>query len=116
MEKITLDAQKKKIGRVASEAAKILMGKNRPDYVRNAIPKNVEVHIVNTSKADVNLKKRDEKLHARYSGFPSGITIETVGHVIDTKGYKEVFRRAVHGMLPRNKLRAKMMKQLKISE
>jgi large subunit ribosomal protein L13 len=101
--------------RIASEAAKLLMGKNTPVFVRNAAP-NVEVEIINTSKADINEKKREEKLHPRYSGYPSGITIPTVGHTIEQKGYKEVFRQAVYGMLPRNKLRAKMIKHLKISE
>jgi large subunit ribosomal protein L13 len=61
-------------------------------------------------------KSMQEKLHARFSGFPSGITVETVGQVIGKKGNKELFRRAVDGMLPRNKLRAKMIKNLKITE
>ncbi|MBX4198380.1 uL13 family ribosomal protein [Candidatus Parcubacteria bacterium] len=113
--KYILDAQGKKIGRVASEAAKLLMGKNSPEFVRNAAPE-VEVEIINASKADVPVKKMDEKLHARFSGFPSGITVETVGQVIGKKGHKELFRRAVHGMLPRNKLRAKMIRHLKITE
>jgi large subunit ribosomal protein L13 len=117
MEKYTLDASNKKIGRIASEAAKLLMGKNRTDFVRNAIP-NVEVEVINTSKADISVKKTEEKLHPRFSGYPSGITIETVGQVIANKhkGYPEVFRQAIYGMLPRNKLRAKMMKHLKITE
>jgi large subunit ribosomal protein L13 len=113
--KHTLDAQGKKVGRVASEAAKILMGKNTTDYARNIAP-NVQVEIINANKADVSLKKRAEELKARYSGYPSGIVTPTVGQVIDQKGMKELFRRAVDGMLPRNKLRAKMIKNLTISE
>jgi large subunit ribosomal protein L13 len=113
--KYTLDAQDKKIGRVASEAAKILMGKNTVTYARNAVP-NVEVEIINASKAEVDLRKYSVELKARYSGLPSGIQTDTVGLVIAKKGKKELFRRAVSGMLPRNKLRAKMIKRLKISE
>src|SRR5689334_5666868 len=106
MEKYTLDATGKKIGRVASEAAKLLMGKNTTTFVRNAIPE-VEVAIINTSKADISVKKTQEKLHARFSGFPSGITVPTIEHTIAKKGHKEVFRLAVSGMLPKNKLHAK---------
>lgn len=115
MEKFTLDAENKKIGRVASEAAKLLMGKNLTTFVRNAIP-SVAVEILNTSKADVDTKKLGEKLKPRYSGYPSGIKVPTVGEVIGKKGYKEVFRQAIYGMLPKNKLRNQMMKNLTISE
>lgn len=113
--KYTLDAQNKKVGRVASEAAKLLMGKNTTEYVRNAIP-NVDVEIVNAGKADVSAQKMGNALKARYSAFPGGLTEETVEQVIKNKGYRELFRRAVDGMLPRNKLRSKMMKNLTISE
>lgn len=113
--KHTIDATNKKIGRVASEAAKLLMGKNSVSFVRNEAPQ-VEVEIVNAAKADVDAKKLSEKLHARFSGFPSGITVETVGHVIEKKGHKELFRRAIKGMLPKNKLQAVMMRNLKITD
>src|SRR4051812_40929971 len=113
--KHTLDATNKKVGRVASEAAKLLMGKNLTTFARNAIP-NVEVEIINAGKADVGMQKMGEKLKARASGYPGNLITPTVADVIAQKGYKELFRRAVDGMLPRNKLRAKMIKHLKISE
>jgi len=113
--KYTLDAQGKKIGRVASEAAKLLMGKNETTFVRNAAP-DVQVDIINTSKADISVKKMEEKLHPRYSGYPSGIKIPTVAYVIEKKGHPELFRQAVYGMLPKNKLRSRMMKRLHISK
>jgi large subunit ribosomal protein L13 len=113
--KYTLDAQNKKIGRVASEAAKLLMGKNSEEYARNIVP-IVEVEIINTSKADINPKKMEQELKASYSGLPSGIKVPTVGHIISKRGYSEIFRKAVYGMLPGNKLRPKMMKHLSITE
>jgi large subunit ribosomal protein L13 len=113
--KYTLDAQGKKVGRVATQAAVLLMGKNTLAFVRNAAP-NVEVEIINTSKADIPLNKLGTELKATYSGYPSGIKVKTVNQVLDKKGAKELFRHAVSGMLPRNKLRAKMMRHLKISE
>jgi large subunit ribosomal protein L13 len=113
--KHTLDATNKKIGRVASEAAKLLMGKNTTDFARNTITE-VEVEIVHASKADVPTTKLKEEMKASYTEYPSGIKTPTVGSIIQSKGHKELFRRAVSGMLPRNKLRSKMMKHLKISE
>ena len=112
--KHTLDAQGKKVGRLASEAAKLLIGKNTVEFARNIAP-NVQVEIVNAAKADVNVKKMSEKLHPWYSGYPSGIKVPTVGQVIAKKGHKELFRQAIYGMLPHNKLRARMMKHLTIT-
>jgi large subunit ribosomal protein L13 len=113
--KHTLDAQNKKVGRVASEAAKLLMGKNSTAYVRNAAP-SVTVEIVNASKADITVKKQANVLKARYSGYPGGLVQETVAHVIEKKGVSELFRKAVYGMLPSNKLRSRMIKNLKVTE
>ncbi len=115
MQTFTLDAKNKKVGRLASEAAKLLMGKNTVEYTRNNIP-DVKVAIVNASKADVSAKRKKSEVHPRYTRYPSGLIIETVGRVIEVKGYKELFRKAVYGMLPGNKLRAQMMKHLTISE
>ena len=113
--KYTLDAQGKKIGRVASEAAKILMGKNSPDYAPNKEPEAL-VEIINASKADVSQSKLKENLQSRFSGYPGGITTETIGQVLASKGHTELFKRAVYGMLPSNKLRSKMMQNLTISK
>ncbi len=111
----TIDAQNKKLGRVASEAAKILMGKNRADFVRNAIP-DVKVKITNASKADILNKKLQEKTYKSYSGYPGGLKERKMKKTVDDKGYKEAFRKAVYGMLPTNKLRPKMIKNLIITE
>ena len=113
--KYTLDAENKKVGRVATAAATLLMGKNTTEYVRNAIP-NVQVEIINAAKADISLKKQAQKLKSRYTTYPSGIITPTVAHVIEKKGHEELFRLAIYGMLPSNKLRSRMMNNLKISE
>jgi large subunit ribosomal protein L13 len=115
MRKFTLDAQGKKIGRVASEAAKLLMGKDAPDFARNTIAP-VEVEIINASKADISAKRMKKDLHPRYSGYNSGLSIQTVEQVISKKGHKEVFRKAIYGMLPINKLRPRIMKHLTIKD
>jgi large subunit ribosomal protein L13 len=111
----TLDAQGKSVGRVATEAAMKLMGKNTPAYKPNVAP-DVSVRIVNAAQANISEKKKDEKTYERYSGYPGGLKSSTMGEVIAKKGYAEVFRMAVKGMLPKNKLQAVMMKHLTVEE
>jgi large subunit ribosomal protein L13 len=111
----TIDAQGKKLGRIASQAATLLMGKNRADFVRNAIP-DVKVQILNASKLSVTNRKMDEKIYKNYSGFPGGLKERTMKKVVSDKGLKESLRIATKGMLPKNKLRDRMMKNLIITE
>jgi large subunit ribosomal protein L13 len=116
MKKIyTIDAQAKKIGRISSEAAKILMGKTSTDYAPNKVA-DVEVRIINAGKADVNEKKKADKKYTRFTGYPGGLIITDLGHLIEKKGMSEAFRIAVEGMLPKNKLQARMMKNLVVTE
>lgn len=110
-----LDASGKKVGRIASAAAKLLMGKQTTRFVRNQLS-GVSVEIVNAGKADISPRKMGEDLKASFSGYPSGIKTPTVGYIIEKKGARELFRRAVAGMLPKNKLQKDMLKHLKITE
>jgi len=113
--KKTIDATGKKLGRVASEAAIFLIGKDKADYARNKVS-GVAVEIVNASKADINEKKLLDDKYVRYSGYPGGIKSPTMKNVIQKKGYTEIFTLAVYGMIPSNKLRAKIMKNLTVKE
>jgi len=113
--KYTLDAENKKVGRIATKAAEYLMGKNLPDFKRNTIP-SVQVEIVNTSKAIIDEKKMSQKTYSRYSGYPGGLKQPNMKEVISKKGYSEVFIEAISGMLPKNKLRAPMLKNLIVKE
>ena len=110
-----IDAQNKRLGRLASEAAIILMGKNRADFVRNAIPE-VKVKIRNAGKIFVTNKKKNDTIYKNYSGYPGGLRERTMKKIISDKGMKEVLRIAIRGMLPKNKLRDRMMKNLIITE
>lgn len=111
----TIDAEGKKIGRVSTEAANILMGKNDPSFEKHvAVP--VKVHIVNASKADISEKKANNKKYTRFSGYPGGLKEESLRKLIEKKGYGEAFKKAVYGMLPGNKLRAVRMKNLIVTE
>ncbi len=111
----TIDAKGKKLGRIATQAAVFLMGKDTPAYRRNEEP-NVKVHIINTSKAALTEKKQDEKLYRRYSGYPGGLKTKSLKQVTHKKGFKQIFEDAIYGMLPTNKLRPRMMKNLIITE
>ncbi|MDP3996629.1 MAG: 50S ribosomal protein L13 [bacterium] len=113
--KHTIDAQDKKIGRVASEAASILMGKNSPSFRKN-ISGESEVLILNASKADVTLKRKKETEYVRYSGYPGGLKIENMSSYMKRHGFAGVIRKAVQGMMPKNKLHKGRMKRLVINE
>jgi len=111
----TINATGMVLGRVASEAAKILMGKNNPDYTPNLSPKN-KVVIDNVSKTKMTEKRIKNTPHERYSGYPGGLKISINEKIIAQKGYSELYRLAVYNMLPANKLRALMMKNLTLNE
>lgn len=111
----TIDASGKILGRVASEAANYLMAKNQVDFVKNKVA-DVKVEIINASKTKASEKRVKETQHERYSGFPGGLKFATNEKIIEKKGWAGLYELAVYGMLPNNKLRAQMMKRLKITE
>lgn len=110
----TIDAAGKSLGRVASQAAKTLMGKTSPHYVPN-IRSEVKVLIVNAGKLSLPEKKRLGKKYTAYSGYPGGLKTEQLGALSARKGHGEPLRRAVERMLPRNALRLARMKNLIIT-
>jgi len=109
-----IDAAGKRLGKVATEAATILMGKDAPDFAKNLVA-DVAVKIENASKLDVPEKKKGE-IYQSYSGYPGGRNEETLEHLGKRLGYAEVVRRTVNGMLPKNKLQARMMMNLEVTE
>lgn len=115
IEQHVLDASGQRLGRIASEIATLLMGKHRTDAVRNVVPP-VKVKVEHAKKLMIEERKRGQKTYTRYSGYPGGFTRFTMQKLIERKGYSEVLRKAVYGMLPSNRLRAKRMKNLTVSE
>ena len=111
----TIDASGKTLGRVASAAAKALMGKNSPDSVPNKVS-DVLVYITNASKTKMSEARMKETLHETYSGYPGGFKLHTNEKIVKNKGWKGLYELAVYGMLPSNKLRPLMMKRLTINE
>ncbi|HVU79950.1 MAG TPA: 50S ribosomal protein L13 [Candidatus Paceibacterota bacterium] len=112
---ITIDATNKTLGRVASEAAKAILGKNKATFAKNIVM-GEPVTVTNASKIKVSGDKALQKEYIRYSGFPGGQKIENYSMLTARRGHGEVIRRAVLGMLPKNKLQAKRIKLLTIQK
>jgi large subunit ribosomal protein L13 len=113
--KYTIDAQGKKIGRIASEAAALLMGKSLASFAKNTVAE-VKVTIANASKADVTAKKKVSDKYVTFTGYRGGLNSESLGELIERRGMSEVLSRAVYRMLPNNKLRDLRFKNLNITE
>ncbi len=110
----TINAEGKRLGVVATEAATYLLGKDQPDFTKNLVAP-VKVTITNASKLDMSEKKKDA-IYQSYSGYPGGRNEESFAHLAERRGVAEPIRRTIKGMLPRNKLQAVMMKNLIITE
>ncbi|MEK7182193.1 MAG: 50S ribosomal protein L13 [Patescibacteria group bacterium] len=115
MEVYTIDAKDKKLGRLASKLAVLLMGKNLRNYKKNIVS-DVAVAVINASKMKLDPKKISNKRYPHFSGYPGGLRKESAEKVIKEKGNAELIKKAVRSMLPNNRLRPDMMKKLKISE
>lgn len=115
--KHTIDASGKTLGRVASVAARALLGKNEVEFTKNNIA-DVQVYITNAGKTKMTEKRMLETQHETYSGRPGGLKFKTNAKILAQKGkgVAELYRLAVYNMLPNNKLRPRMMKRLTITD
>lgn len=111
-DKHVIDVKGKVLGRISTEIAQLLIGKAKPYFVRN-LDLGDFVTVVNAKEVVLTGKKETDKKYYRYSGFPGGLTIETVDKMRIRKP-TEIVRLAVKGMLPQNKLRDTMLKRLTI--
>ncbi len=111
----TIDASGKVLGRVASEAAALLNGKSSTEFVKHRV-EDVLVKIVNASKVKVTGNKMKESVHKSFSGYPSGLKERSLAYVVENKGFSELIKHAVLGMLPKNKLQDIRMKNLVVEE
>ena len=109
--KYTLDATNQSLGRLSSKIAVLLRGKNQSSYQPNITP-NVEVSVKNLAKTKFTGKKFDNKEYYHYSGYHSGIKTRSLSELWAKKP-GEVLRKMVYNMLPKNKTRDKIIKNLK---
>lgn len=107
----TIDASGKVLGRLAVEISLLLRGKSKPEF---APYKDVGDFVIvkNAEKIMITGKKMEMKKYYSHSGYPGGFKEVSMKRVFD-KNPAEVLRRAVSGMLPKNRLRAKQIKRLK---
>ena len=102
------------LGRIATKIADMLRGKNTAEFVANQVPA-VCVSVKNVDALPMSEKKLAEQ-YTHYTGYPGGLRYTSRSKIIEKKGHAEVLRRAVYGMLPKNKLRSRFMKNLVIEE
>jgi len=114
-EEKVIDASGMSLGRVASAIAMNLMGKTKATFERN-VYSGMPVKVVNASKLKITAKKLDEIFHTRYSGYPGGLRVIKGTETKEKRGLKELIKLAVYRMLPSNKLRKEMMKNLKVED
>lgn len=110
METHTLDASKEPLGRLASQAAVWLMGKDQPSFERHA-KRPVRVIVTQSDKLVLTGRKWQQKTYHRHSGYIGKLKTFSAGQFRD-RDSRELVRRAVKGMLPKNRLQKQMMKNL----
>ncbi len=106
------DAQGKILGRLSTEIALILRGKNKVDFTPNVDGGDFVV-VINADKIAVTGKKMDDKIYHRFSGYPGGITSVKLKEQI-IKDSRKVIEHSIYHMLAKNKLRNRMMARLLI--
>ena len=109
-QKHNLDAADQSVGRLATEVADLLRGKNKPDFDPSVDMGDI-VEVSNVSQLKFTGKKLEQKKYYRYSGYPSGIKETKLSELRENKP-EEILKRTVRNMLPANKLRRNMLKRL----
>ncbi|EKV01531.1 LSU ribosomal protein L13P [Leptolyngbya sp. PCC 7375] len=107
-----VDAADKRLGRLATEIANILRGKNKPTFTPNMDTGDFVI-VINAEKVNVTGNKRQQKLYRRHSGRPGGMKVETFDQ-LQNRIPERIIEKAVKGMLPKNALGRKLFTNLKV--
>jgi large subunit ribosomal protein L13 len=107
-----INAEGKILGRLASEVAVLLRGKNKPIFTP-FLDTGDFVIIINAEKVMVTGRKEEQKVYYHHSGYPGGLTVRTLKELRDKKP-EEVIKKAVWGMIPKNKLGSAVYRKLKV--
>jgi large subunit ribosomal protein L13 len=107
-----VDAEGKTLGRLATQIADLLRGKGKPQYTPHVDTGDFVV-VVNAEKIHVTGNKLEQKIYYRHSGYPGGLRVRTLEEQLARRP-EEVIRKAVKGMLPKNKLAARQIVKLKV--
>jgi len=109
---LVVDAAGKNLGRLSTQLAEALRGKNKPEYTPHCDVGDFVV-VVNAEKISVTGKKRQEKRYYRHSGYPGGLRSRTLDQMLERRP-EEVIRLAVKGMVPRTRLGRAQLRKLKV--
>ena len=109
---LLIDATDQVLGRLASKVAKVIRGKNKPNFTPN-VDCGDNVVIVNADKIRLTGNKLEGKVIFSYSGYPGGRPDKTAGEIL-AKDSRKLIEHAVKGMLPKNRLGAKLLKNLHV--
>jgi len=107
-----INAEGKILGRLATEVAVLLRGKKKPEYV-DFLDSGDFVIIINAEKVKTTGKKLEQKKYYSHSGYPGGLKEKTLKEMLEKKP-EEVIKKAVWGMIPKNKLGRAVYKKLKV--
>lgn len=108
----TVDAAGQILGRLATEVATMLRGKDKPSFAPHKITGD-QVVVTNAAKIRVTGRKLDQKVYYKHTGYMGHLKEQTLSDLM-AKDPSEVIRRAVYGMLPANRLRPELMKRLTV--
>lgn len=106
-----LDASGKSLGRLASETAILLIGKNKPDFEPNMDVGDF-VHITNIDKVKFTGNKVNSVVYYSHSEYPGGLKELPLSKLLEEGKFEEIFKRTVNKMLPKNKLRIARLKRV----
>lgn len=109
---LVIDAEGQRLGRVATEVATLLRGKHKPIWAPN-VDVGDHVVVINASKLDISLRKSTDKLYWKHSGYPGGISSESLERLMG-RAPERVVKLAVKGMLPKSRLGRSMIKKLRV--
>ena len=109
---LLIDAEGQTLGRLATELARLLRGKNKPQYTPHVDTGDFVV-VVNAEKVLVTGKKAEQKVYYRHTGYPGGLK-ETSYEVMQERKPTEILRKAVRGMMPKTRLGRQQLRKLKI--
>lgn len=109
---VIVDAEGQTLGRLATQIADVLRGKNKPEYTPHCDTGDFVV-VINAEKIRVTGKKMTEKIYYRHTGYPGGLRSRTLEEQLDRRP-EEVIRGAVKGMIPRTKLGRAQLRKLKV--
>lgn len=107
-----IDAEGQTLGRLASEIARLLRGKTKPQYTPH-VDTGDFVIVVNAERVGVTGRKAEQKLYRRHTGYPGGLKEVTYEQMMDRKP-AEILRKAVYGMMPKTRLARQQFRKLKI--